>query len=127
MSDDPFDLDRLTLTPGQIANLAPLQKQPSLTKLRKRNGNASFVMLPYEQTLAAAGRLENPILAVLVELTYRRFKTHKNPVPLTNEALAAVGVSRWAKNRALKRLEAAGLVKVTWRRRRTNPLVKILY
>jgi hypothetical protein len=65
-------------------------------------------------------------MAVLVELTYRRFRTHKNPVPLAGEALAAVGVSRWAKNRALKRLEAAGLVKVDWRRTR-SPLVKILY
>jgi hypothetical protein len=83
-------------------------------------------MLPYERTLAAAGKVENATLAVLIELTHRRFKRHQNTVLLANQALAAAGISRWSKDRALKRLEVVGLVKVK-RRNGRSPLVKILY
>lgn len=126
MGDEIFDFDKVALSPKQIADFASLQKRSNSVKLRKRSGQAKFVMLPYERTLAAAAKLKNATLAVLVELAHRRFKTHKNPVLLSNEALAAVGVSRWSKNWALKRLEAVKLVKVIWRRTR-SPLVKILY
>jgi hypothetical protein len=128
MGDNPFhNLGGLTLSSEQVTDLAPLQKKSS-TKPRKRNGNvkAKFVMFPYGLALEAAGRLGEPAFAVLIELAHRRFRRHQNPVLLANEALATAGISRWAKNRALKRLEALGLVKVTWRQRR-SPLVEILF
>jgi hypothetical protein len=126
MGDNPFhNLGGLTLSSEQVTDLAPLQKKPS-TKQRKRNGKVKFVMLPYERTLAAAGKVENATLAVLIELTHRRFKRHQNTVLLANQALAAAGISRWSKDRALKRLEVVGLVKVK-RRNGRSPLVKILY
>jgi len=125
MGDELFDLDKVALSPKQIADLAPLQKK-STAKSRKRNGKAKFVMLPYERTLAAAGKLKNATMAVLVELAHRRFKRHQNTVLLANEALTAVGVSRWAKDRALKQLEAVKLVKV-YRHKGRSPQVKILF
>jgi hypothetical protein len=51
-------------------------------------------MLPYEQTLAAAGRLQNAQLAALVEIAHQVYKTHQNPAPLPNVALRAAGLSR---------------------------------
>ena len=123
--DDPFDLDQLALTNEQIGNLAPLQKKSSSTKPKQQKGKSKFVILPYEHTLKAAGRGGEATLAVLIELHYRRFKRHQNPVSLPNGVLQSVGISRWQKLRALDRLETMGLVKVISRCGR-SPLVKIL-
>jgi hypothetical protein len=118
------DLGELALTPEQVAELAPLQKvsQPR----QARSARAKFVKLPYEQTLLAAGELQNAQLAVLVELSHLMFKMHQNPVPLSNTALRSAGMSRMAKLRALRQLEAVGLVKVT-RRGQKSPLVTALW
>jgi hypothetical protein len=117
MSGDPFDLGKFTFTPERIAELTPLQKKPAKPRAARpatrRTGR--FVQFPYERTLAAAGQLGNAPLAVLIELAYRAFKTRQNPVPLSNKALQAVGISHWAKARALRQLESVGLVAVTKR------------
>ncbi len=114
-------VDELALTPEQATELAPLQAQPRPTRPRGR-----FVQLPYEQALRAAGQLRNVHLAVLVELAYQVFRTHQNPVPLTNTALRAAGFRRDAKLRALRELEGVGLVAVSWRGRKC-PMVTLLW
>ena len=86
-----------------------------------------FVQLPYKRTLAAAGRRRGAYLAVLVELAYQAFKTHQNTVPLTNAALRAIGVSHDAKVRALRYLEADGMISVDWRGGRKTPSVTLLW
>ena len=118
---DPFDLSRMALSSEQVAELAPFQKK-SVAKPQRRS-RTKFVMLPYEQTLAAAGHLKNAPLAVLVELAHQMFKTKKDTVPLTNSVLRAVGISPGAKLRALRQLKALGMVEVTWRGERKSPLV----
>jgi hypothetical protein len=108
---DPFDLSRMTLTSEQVAELARFQKK-SEAKSRKLS-RTQFVMLPYEEAMAAAGFMGNIQLAVLIELAQQNFKTHKNPVRLVaNKALRAIGVSKKAKLRALRSLEAAGLISI---------------
>jgi|SRR5208337_274867 len=119
-----LDLSELALTREQVAELAPLQKKVSQTQ--PRLARAKFVQLPYELTIRAAGELRNAQLAVLVELTHLRFKMHQNPVPLSNNALQAVGIRRDVKLRALQQLQKAGLVRVSWRRQKC-PLVTILW
>jgi hypothetical protein len=117
------------LTPEDIAELAPRQKKSSPSKPASRSARRSqtkFIMLPYEQTLAAAGRLGNAPLAVLVELAHQVFKTHQNTVPLTNAALRSVGISRHAKLHALCQLEEVGVIAVSWREKR-SPLVTVLW
>ena len=85
------------------------------------------MMLPYAQTMRAAGKVKSSAaLAVAVELAYQVFKTHKPEVALSNSMLRSVGVSHWAKIRALRQLEAAGMVSVDWRARKT-PLVTVLW
>jgi hypothetical protein len=123
MTPVELNLDEIALTPEQVAQLAPLQKT-SHPKLRL--ARAKFVQLPYEETLQAAGELQNAQLAVLVELAHLRFKTHENPVPLSNNVLRTAGITHWAKNRALRKLEDAGLVRVSWRKQKC-PLVTILW
>jgi hypothetical protein len=126
MNNDPFDLTRLKLTPEQTAELAPLQKKPKpKPQLMRaaRPAKTRFVQLPYD--LAAASRLKNAPLAVLLEVAYLTFKAHQKPVPLGNRALQAVGMSRWAKTRALRQLEIAGFVNVVWQSRGSSPLVSL--
>ena len=82
MAPTELNLDEITLTPEQVAELAPLQK---VSQPKPRLARAKFVQLPYEETLQAAGELQNAQLAVLVELAHLRFKTHENPVPLANK------------------------------------------
>jgi hypothetical protein len=123
MTTDPARLPKLAgLTAEQIAELTPLQKSPQLKEPRR--SRTKFVILPYEQTLQAAGQLQNAQLAVLVEIAHQVFKTHQNPAPLPNMALRAAGLSRKTKLRVLRQFEEAGLVTVTWRGRKC-PLVSI--
>ena len=124
MVQKTFVLEDIELTAEQIRQLTPLQKK-SGTSVVKR-ARTQFVMLPYNQALVVAGRLKNAQLAVLVELTHQVFKTHNNPVPLTNAALRSAGLSRWSKNRALRELEKVGLVTVRWRGKKC-PLVTLLW
>jgi hypothetical protein len=121
-----LDLRALALAPETLAELAEARKQAQLKRVRPARPEA-FVKLPYERTLAAAGRLGNAPLAVLVELAYQAFKTHRNVVPLANAALRSVGVSRLAKLRALRQLEASGLVAVGRRGKGRSPLVTRLW
>jgi hypothetical protein len=127
VNNDPFDLAKLKLTPEQIAKLAPFQKQPKskprAPRSARRVAGGRFVQLPYAP--AAAGRLRNPQLAVLIEIGYLAFKAHGKPAPLANRALQAAGVTRWAKLRALHQLEAAGFVTVVWRVGGKSPLVSL--
>jgi hypothetical protein len=126
---DAFDLGAFTLGPEKLAELASARKQPQLG-LRKRvhpTRPEAFVKLPYQRTLAAAGRLRDAHLAVLVELAYQGFKSRRNQVPLANAALQSVGVSRQAKVRALRRLEVDGMIAVDWRGARKTPLVTLLW
>lgn len=130
MTDDPSDdLKKFVLTPELLAELGPLQKKPKPQPARPARAprTGRFIQLPYERTLAAAGQIKAAPLAVLIELTWRRFKSHQNPVTLANKALRAVGISHEAKNRALRQLEAAGLITITWRGRGRSPLVTLLW
>jgi hypothetical protein len=84
-------------------------------------------MLPYEQTLVAAGHLKCAPLAVLIELAYQMFRTKKAEVTLSNSALRSVRISPKAKLRVLRQLEAVGLIEVTWRGGRRSPQVTVLW
>jgi hypothetical protein len=128
----PFDAKKLQLTKGLQEELFAAQaaraaaEGPRKLKRRAEKG-AKFVMLPYQQTLAAAGRMKCAVLAVLVELAYQRFKTRKGEVVLSNSALRSIGVSHKAKLRALCQLEASGMIEVAWRGERRSPRVTILW
>ena len=126
-NDDPFDLSKMALDADLIAELTPFQKTTAAKPKRRSRVKARFVMLPYEQTLAAAGPMKCAVLAVLIELAHQMFKTKKSEVMLSNAVLRSVGISHWAKLRALRQLEAAGMIKVTWFGERRSPRVTILW
>jgi hypothetical protein len=124
-AEDTSDLRAFALTPKTLAELAEKRKQAQPKRVRPARFEA-FVKLPYEQALGVAGR-RDASLAVLVELAYQAFKMHRNVVPLANAALRSVGVSHDAKVRALRRLEADGMIAVDWRGGRKTPVVTLLW
>jgi hypothetical protein len=65
-------------------------------------------------------------LAVLIELAHQSFKEHENTVALTKRALRSAGIRARAKLRALRQLEKAGLIAVSWHGKR-SPRVTILW
>jgi hypothetical protein len=121
MGAGEFDLDALRLTPEKLAELQR-KAQPT-----KKSESETFMKLPYRRTLAAAGRLGDAPMAVMVELAHQAFRTHRKRVPLGNAALRAVGVSHDAKVRALRRLEGDRMIAVDWRGGRKTPLVTLLW
>lgn len=103
---DPFDLSKMALDAKLIAELMPFQKTSAAAKLKRRSQRVEFVMLPYAQTMAVAGKVKSfAALAVMVELAYQVFKTKKTEVVLSNFMLHSVGISHKAKLRALRQLE----------------------
>lgn len=59
-------------------------------------------------------------------LLHLSWKEHSPTFKLPNERLAVRGISRFAKTRALRCLEAAGLIQVL-RERGKSPVVTLLY
>ena len=123
MDEDPFDLDKLRLTPEMLAEAQRSAKPSAGPSRRVRKAwSEPFVQLPYNlKVLAAVGAPG----AVLMELARQEYEARKSSVPLGNATLLAAGVSPDAKVRALRHLEAAGLVVVDWRGGRKTPLVTL--
>jgi hypothetical protein len=118
------------MSSDDLADLRPSPEDLARHERKARNPRKApiaFVKLPYAATLKAAGLINDAPLAVLVEVAYRSFRDHSNEVRLGNQALSAVGISRFAKRRALQQLKKAGLVKVTWPKGgKRSPLVTLL-
>jgi hypothetical protein len=126
--DNEFDARELALTRELKEEIFAAQAARTATegsrKLKRRSQRVEFVMLPYAQTMCAAGKVKSAALAVMVELAYQVFKTHKSEVVLSNAMLRSVGISHKAKLRALRQLEAAGVVVVDWKARK-SPRVSV--
>ena len=109
MDRGPFDIDKWRLRPEHIAARDEARRK-SQAERRLAAKPGVFVMLPYELMLEVSG-WRDASAAVLVELAYQAFRTHKSEIALPNTALKKVGGRPDAKVRALRRLEAAGVVK----------------
>lgn len=85
----------------------------------------AFVKVPLWFATEAAKATKTPKARAWIELLYRSWKAKSLTFPLPNGRLEKVGVSREIKRRALRDLEAAGLITIEWRRNKT-PLVTIV-
>lgn len=117
-------LKKVEIPPGAAA---AFMAATAVNPRARRPKDEIFVKLPYGSAMAIAGQTRNALLAVLVELAHRRFKLHQNTVPLGNAALRAAGISHDAKLRALRQLEADGMVAVDWRGGKRTPHVTLLW
>ena len=116
MKGDPFDdLDSLRLTPEAVAAMnraaaaKPAKPQP------RRARNRDFVMVPMAWVDRLKGAEGSAIFFVEIHILHQDWRTSGKPVPVSNKALRGAGVSRWSKWRALRELEARGLIQVEHR------------
>ena len=86
----------------------------------------AFVQVPLWWAEQAAQATRTPQAMVWLWLLHLSWKEHSPTFKLPNERLAVRGVSRSAKTRALRNLEAAGLIQVA-RARGKSPMVTLLY
>jgi hypothetical protein len=91
----------------------------------KRKKAEPFVRLSLSWAAGAAAATNCPKAMVWVWLVYRVWQAKSSTVAVPNAALAKLGVPRETKRRALKELEAGGLIAIEQRSRKT-PLVTLL-
>jgi hypothetical protein len=84
----------------------------------------AFVKVPIWWAVEATKATKTPKALVWIRLLHAAWKTKNSSFPLPNGLLAKDGVTRFAKYRALRELEAAGLITVE-RRPRKTPLVTL--
>jgi hypothetical protein len=105
-----FSLDRFRSThPHPEDDKAEAKK---VEPRRRPLADETFVRLPYRRVTELYGRLSAASYAVLIELDHQHFKARgKNPLKLTNHTdLAAAGMPRNTKARALRELQDVGLI-----------------
>ena len=79
----------------------------------------AFVKVPLWWIREATKATDTPMALVAIELLHTAFRARSSSFTLPNGRLAKWGVSRESKRRALQRLEAAGLILVERRPRKT--------
>ena len=101
-------------------------KNPQLDELSLRQ-QSKFFLHPQIQLIwiEKAAELGLQVLVVGLLLQFRKLLLGKDSVTLPKEFLSKFGVSRGTKQRALKKLEEAGLVNVTQKSGRT-PVIAVL-
>jgi hypothetical protein len=104
------------------AMLDHLQVPDTRTRNPRRSG---YVLMTNEAAKAGFLALKCPQAIVWHYIHYRVWADGRPTIPLPNQTLASLGVTRWAKQRALRNLERAGLVRVEYCGRK-SPLVTLL-
>jgi CRP-like cAMP-binding protein len=93
------------------------------TGIKPRLRAEPFVKVPLSWAVKAAKATKTKKALVWIELLYVSWKTKSTTFPLSNERLD--GVTRYTKYRALRELEAEGLLTVK-RQRKKAPLVTLI-
>jgi hypothetical protein len=92
----------------------------------KRKKADPFVKVPLWWAEAAAKATRTLKALVWIELLHAAWKTKRLTFPLPSGKLEKKGVARETKRRALRELELAGLIKVTWRRGKTPDVTIVI-
>jgi hypothetical protein len=109
------DLDKLRADAEAPIELRPISKP------------REFAQVPHDlNEKLYKHRIGNAGWAVLIELDRLVFKNHDNPMRLSSMLLNRMKITGRARQRALQRLEAAGVVKIESRGAGRAPLVTYL-
>jgi hypothetical protein len=119
-SEDPVDifddLDALRQAQTAPQTIAPQRR----VRLKE-----TFARIPHDRAVELARHdIGGPAWLILIELDRLILKSRgKNPIRLTNRNLKAAKVTNHTKARALRQLEAAGVIRVVARQRGKSPLI----
>jgi len=102
---------RMVTRHGKTFEVETLDFEPSSPKRRRAPTGQRFAMLT-EERLKLLKHASRAAVVIYCYLLMVNWKDLRQPVKLTNKALAEIGVSPDAKLRALPQLKRAGLVKV---------------
>jgi hypothetical protein len=94
---------------------------------RRARSLKTFARIPHDQGLELARKMGDAALAVLIELDRLILKTGENPVRLWSAPLRHAGIVGRVRHRALRKLEAAGAIKVEQRGAGLSPLIAHLW
>jgi hypothetical protein len=127
MHGDPFDLDRFRVTDEEMTVIATERRAKQPNKATATNTvKKTFVRYPVEQYVRIAATGHHEALALYGWLLHLGWKAGRgSPIKLTNRTVAGLGLTRWTKDSALRKLEELGLVRVQ-RHARKSPMVVIL-
>ena len=116
MSDDPFDdISKLVLPPmAEIRVGTP----PKILRRQKE-----FVMMPIAWDDRLTG-CTGHTYKIAIRLLYLHWKRDRKPFKLPNGVLRYDGIGRYAKYRALAKLEQLGLITVE-RRPKKSPIIHV--
>jgi hypothetical protein len=98
---------------------ADFQRAVASSRTRKRKEAEPFAIVPLWHAALAAEATRSPVLLVYVDLMHRAWKAKGQPFTMPNGWLEKRGVSRKTKCRVLRNLNAAGLIVVEWRDRKS--------
>lgn len=121
MRDDDQEEEREFLRFQRAASKPAIKSAASKAKAADR-----FVKVPLWWAEQAARATGTPKAFVWIWLLHLAWKAKSNTFPLPNGQLRDHGVHRNTKDRALRELEAAGLIQVV-RKTRKTPVVSLLY
>ena len=85
---------------------------PGCTRRKRKD---TFVMIPLAEAAAITKAVKAPKAMVAVVVLYEVWANKGRPFALSNIKLGGYGISRYAKQRALEEMEAAGLITVEWK------------
>ena len=100
-------------------DLDALQQEKPVVATKRARTTETFARFPHNRALAMPTSISNAGWKILVELDRLILKGRgRNPVRLTNHRLRELGISRETKQYQLRRLEAAGLIKIETQQRK---------
>ena len=110
-----------------LAALRQEQRTPRITQRRPRL-TETFARFPHDRALELYRHIGGPAWVLLIELDRLILKGRgRNPVKLSSARMNAAGLNRHSRLRALRQLEAAGVVRVERRGKGRSPWVLHLW
>jgi DNA-binding MarR family transcriptional regulator len=115
--------------PGDVFNDLGKLRTDLAAPLRRQRTNETFARIPHDRGLELyRHRLSGTAWAVLIELDRLILKASgRNPVRFWSPRLREIGITQHTRTRALRQLEAAGVIKVEQRGKGLSPWVLHLW
>lgn len=102
---------------SDLTRLRQEQREPSSTQQRRARSEQTFARIPHDRALELHRyKISSAAWMVLIELDRIILKARgSNPVKFWSPRLRSIGLIRGNRSRALRQLEAAGVISVEYR------------